>query len=83
MAEEELLYKIEQIARREGKSKATIIREALEEYITAVEAENPIANPLLGLIGIAEEDAVEMDLSDGQDEEILREEWVKHLERHS
>jgi metal-responsive CopG/Arc/MetJ family transcriptional regulator len=82
MAEEELLYKIERIALEKGKSKAAVIREALAEYVAEVEADEPFENPLLGLIGLAGEDAVETDMSDGKDEEFLREEWVKHLERY-
>jgi hypothetical protein len=82
MAEEELLYKIERISLEKGKSKAAVIREALAEYEAEVEADEPCENPLLGLIGLAGEDAVETDMSDGKDEEFLREEWVKHLERY-
>ncbi|MCA9964053.1 MAG: CopG family transcriptional regulator [Anaerolineales bacterium] len=80
MAEEELLYKIDQIARRQGKSKAAVIREALVEYVTVTEAEEPFVNPLLGLIGLAGDEGEEMDLSDGKDEAILREEWNKRYE---
>ncbi|GIK58593.1 MAG: ribbon-helix-helix protein, CopG family [Chloroflexi bacterium] len=83
MAEEELLYKIEWIAREQGKSKAEIIREALVMYVTDVETQNPPQNPLLSLIGLAGDEGEEMDLSDGKDEEILREEWNKQYEeRH-
>lgn len=82
MADEETLEKIERIANRQGKSKAAVIREALAEYIVEVEKEEPFENPLLGLIGLAGDDAVEMDFSDGKDEEYLKEEWVKHLERY-
>jgi metal-responsive CopG/Arc/MetJ family transcriptional regulator len=82
MAEEELLYKIERIAVRKGTSKAAVIREALLEYVAEEEATEPFENPLLGLIGLAGDDAVEMDLSNGKDEEFLREEWVKHIERY-
>lgn len=82
MAEEELLYKIEKIARRAGKSKAAIIREALVDYVTEEETKAPFENPLLRLIGLAGEDAVAMDLSNGKDEEMLREDWIKHLERY-
>ncbi|MFW5943256.1 MAG: ribbon-helix-helix protein, CopG family [Chloroflexota bacterium] len=71
MAEEELLYKIEQIARESGRSKADVIREALADYVTRVEEESPPEHPLLGLIGVAGEDAVAMDLSGGRDEELL------------
>ena len=71
MAEEELLYKIERIAREKGKSKAEVIREALVMYVTNVETQNPPENPLLRLIGLAGEDAVAMDISDGKDEEFI------------
>jgi metal-responsive CopG/Arc/MetJ family transcriptional regulator len=84
MAEEELLYKIERIAREQGKSKAEVIREALFMYVTDVEMQSPPENPLLSLIGLAGDEGEEMDLSDGKDEEILREEWNKQYEeRHS
>lgn len=82
MADEEMLEKLERIANRQGKSKAAVIREALAEYIVEVEKEEPFENPLLGLIGIADFDAGETDFSDGKDEEYLKEEWVKHLERY-
>lgn len=71
MAEEELLYKIEQIAQRKGVSKAAVIREALMEYVVEEETSEPFENPLLALIGLAGEDAVEMDLANGKDEEML------------
>lgn len=82
MADAETLEKIERIARREGRSKAAVIREALAEYTVEAEAKEPFKNPLLSIIGLAGDHAVEMDLSDGKDEEILREEWVKDLERY-
>lgn len=72
MAEEEILYKIERIAREQGKSKAEIIREALVMYITDVETESPPENPLLRLIGLAGDAAVPTDFSDGKDEEYIR-----------
>ncbi len=84
MAGEEILYKIERIARKQGKSKAEVIREALVMYVTDVETQSPPENPLLSLIGLAGDEGEEMDLSDGKDEEILREEWNKRYEeRHS
>jgi metal-responsive CopG/Arc/MetJ family transcriptional regulator len=84
MAEEELLYKIERVAREQGKSKAEVIREALIMYVTDAETQSPPENPLLSLIGLAGDEGEEMDLSDGKDEEILREEWNKQYEeRHS
>ncbi len=73
MAEEELLYKIEWIAREQGKSKAEVIREALVLYVTDVETQNPPQNPLLSLIGLAGDEGEETDLSDGKDEEYIRE----------
>jgi metal-responsive CopG/Arc/MetJ family transcriptional regulator len=82
MADAEMLEKIERIALRQGRSKAAVIREALAEYIVEVETAEPFVNPLMGIIGIADVDASEMDMSDGKDEEYLKEEWVKHLERY-
>jgi metal-responsive CopG/Arc/MetJ family transcriptional regulator len=73
MAEEELLYKIEQIARREGKSKAAVIREALTEYVIEDEGQHASENPLLRLIGLAGDSGVTTDFSDGKDEEYIRE----------
>jgi hypothetical protein len=40
-------------------------------YVTDVETQSPLENPLLRLIGLAGEDAVEMDISDGKDEEFI------------
>lgn len=82
MADEQLLHKIKQIARRRKKSKAEIIREALTEYVAEAEAEEPFTNPLLGLIGLAGKDAPAMDLSDGKDEALLYGEWVTDDESH-
>jgi metal-responsive CopG/Arc/MetJ family transcriptional regulator len=82
MAEEELLYKIEQIARESGRSKADVIREALGDYVAKVEDASPPADPLLGLIGLAGDDAVTMDLSGGKDEELLWVEQDYRLGRH-
>jgi metal-responsive CopG/Arc/MetJ family transcriptional regulator len=81
MADEETLQKLDRIAQRKGTSKAAVIREALAEYITEQETAEPFDNPLLALIGLAGDDAVDMDLSDGQDEQYLREKWVNHLDR--
>lgn len=71
MAEEDLLYKIEQIARQEGKSKAAVIREALATYVAKVEAEQPIDDPLSQLIGLAGDAAVPTDVANGQDEAYI------------
>jgi len=73
MANEELLYKIEQIARREKKSKAAVIREALLEYVAVAENQQPTEDPLLRLIGLAGDAGVKTDFSDGKDEEYIRE----------
>lgn len=73
MAEEELLHKIEQIARREGKSKAAVIREALLTYVVAAETEQPTEDPLLRLIGLAGETAVPTDVAQGKDETFILE----------
>lgn len=82
MAEEETLYKIDRIAKETGKSKGEIIREALTMYIVEAETKNPPKNPLLGMIGLAGGDAKEMDLSNGNDEQLLDELWnKKHEER--
>lgn len=71
MAEENLLYKIEQIARESGRSKAEVIREALADYVAKIEQDAPPKHPLLTLIGLAADDATPMDLADGQDEQLL------------
>ena len=68
MADEELLYKIDLIARREGKSKAAVIREALVAYGTTPAEEQPVKDPLLRLIGLAGETAVPTNMANGQDE---------------
>jgi predicted DNA-binding protein len=68
MAEEEMLYKIELLARREGKSKAAVIREALVAYVTAAEETQPTDDPLLRLIGLAGETAVSTNMANGRDE---------------
>jgi metal-responsive CopG/Arc/MetJ family transcriptional regulator len=89
MADEELLYKIGRIAQRKGVSKAAIIREALVEYVAEELAEGQLENPLSGLIGIAEIEGEELseidprffDLSDGKDEELLRESYNADYER--
>ena len=73
MAEEELLYKIERIARDSGQPKAKVIREALAEYIVRFEVAHPPENPLLSIVGIAGFDAPPTDVADGRDEEMLRE----------
>jgi len=71
MIEEEVLYDLKQIAQDQGKSTSSIIREALAVYITEQHEEAPPENPLLSIIGLgaSEED---FDLSNGKDEEILK-----------
>ncbi len=72
MADEELLYKVDRIAREQGQSKAEVIREALVEYVAKVEAANPPVNPILSIVGIAGQDSPPTDMSNGKDEELLR-----------
>jgi hypothetical protein len=71
MIEEELLYDLKQIAQAQDRSTASVIREALAEYVSEQRLEAEEENPLLRLVGLADK-AVPMDLSDGKDEEILR-----------
>ena len=47
MADETLLYKIEQIARESGRSEADVIREALADYVEKVEEESPMLRWIL------------------------------------
>ena len=78
MADEELLYRIEHIARYRGQTKARIIRDALEAYVAKAEAEVPQVNPLLDLVDLAGADAVPMDLANGREEEIIRQSIHPH-----
>lgn len=71
MVEEDLLYDLQQIAQRQGESTSSVIREALASYVTRKHELAPPPNPLLGLIGLGSSAAV-MDLSDGGDEQLLR-----------
>jgi len=77
MADAELLARIERLARMKGQSKAQVIREAMAHYLVEAEGQLSATNPLLSLIGLAGDEAVAMDLSDGQDEEILTVEWTE------
>lgn len=47
-----------------------------------LENESPPEHPLLALVGLAEGDAVPMDLSDGKDEELLWADEDTHLEKY-
>ncbi len=71
MVEEDLLYDLQQIAQRQGESTSSVIREALASYVTRQHELAPPPNPLLALIGLGSSAAV-MDLSDGGDEQLLR-----------
>lgn len=71
MIEEEVLYDLKQIAQQQGKSTSNIIREALAAYVVEQHEEVPPENPLLALAGIGYSEEM-IDLSDGKDEEILR-----------
>ncbi len=72
MVDETLIYEIKQIADQKNKSTASVIREALALYVTEQHQAAPPENPLLGLIGLGASD-VPTDVSNGQDEEMLRE----------
>jgi predicted transcriptional regulator len=87
MVEEDLLYKLQQIAHRQERSTASVIREALVDYVTTQHAAAPPRNPLLALASLGESETP-TDVSDGQDEEILRREidplsgWSVANDRH-
>ncbi len=72
MVEEDLLYELKQIAQSQNKSTSNIIREALAAYVTEQHQAAPPENPLLSIIGLGSSEEI-MDLSDGKDEELLRE----------
>lgn len=71
MVEETLLYDLQRIARTQKKTSSAVIREALEAYVADQHEKSPPANPLLALIGLFDE-GEPTDVSDGGDEEILR-----------
>ncbi len=71
MVEEELLYDLQAIARKQGDSMSSVIREALATYVVEKQAMAPDENPLLGLIGLGSS-AGDMNLADGADEEMLK-----------
>ncbi len=70
MVDEELLYDLQAIARRQGESMSSVIREALATYVVERQAMAPAENPLLGLIGLGSS-AEAMNLADGADEALL------------
>ena len=72
MIEEDVLYKIKQIAQQENQSASSIIREALATYVVERHKVAPPENPLLSIIGLGASDET-MDLSDGGDEALLKE----------
>ncbi|NOX61908.1 MAG: ribbon-helix-helix protein, CopG family [Chloroflexi bacterium] len=79
LLEDELLDNLRRIAQERHSSTASVIREAISEYVAEWrrEPEPPRENPLLGLIKLSEtvgDKAVPMDLADGKDEEILKRE---------
>lgn len=73
MVEEDLLYELKQIAQRQEKSTSSVIREALAVYVTEQHKTMPPEHPLLVLAGIGASEEV-LDMSNGKDEEILRQE---------
>lgn len=72
LADEDLLYRLDKLAKRQKTTKSQLIREALETYVEQQETESPPANPLLKLTNLAGDRAVPMDLGDGKDEELIR-----------
>ncbi len=72
MVEEDLLYELKQIAQRQNKSTSSVMREALAVYVAEQHKAAPPENPLLSIIGLGSSEEI-MDLSDGKDEELLRE----------
>lgn len=70
MVDEELLYDLQEIARRQGESTSSVIREALASYVVEQRAMAPAENPLLGLIGLGNS-AEAINLADGADEALL------------
>ena len=73
MIEEDILYDLKKIAQQQDKSTSSIIREALAAYVVEQHAEAPPENPLLSIIALGASEEI-IDLSDGKDEEILRNE---------
>jgi metal-responsive CopG/Arc/MetJ family transcriptional regulator len=73
MIDEEVLYDLKQIAQQQGKSTSSVIREALSAYVVKQHEEAPPENPLLSIIALGSSEE-EIDLSNGKDEEILRNE---------
>ncbi len=71
MVEEEMLYDLQKIARAKEQSMASVLREALAEYIVEQQKALPPENPLLDLIGIGAT-ATTTDVAEGGDEAMLR-----------
>ena len=72
MVEEELLFDLQQLAKQQNKSTASVIREALSIYVVEQQEESPIENPLLGLAGLGASETM-TDVADGGDEAMLAE----------
>jgi predicted transcriptional regulator len=70
MADEDVLYALKRIARRQRKSVATVIRDALETYVVQDEARGAEENPLLALIALGDS-KLPVELADGGDEALL------------
>jgi len=71
MIDEELLYDLQQIARRQEQPASAVIREALAAYVAEQRSRAENDNPLLAIAGLGES-AEPMDLADGGDEALLR-----------
>lgn len=86
-ADEAVLDKIDEIALKQGKSKASIIREALEDYVTNHQTEStPVEewpqNPMLGILALAQtHEGFASDVANGGDEAMLREILNEKYER--
>lgn len=73
MIEEDLLYEIKLIAKQQERSTSSVMREALAAYVTEQHTLAPTVSPLMMLIGLGESKEP-MNLANGGDEEILRNE---------
>jgi len=71
MIDEELLYDLQQIARRQEQPASSVIREALAAYVAEQRRRAADHNPLLAFAGLGES-AEPMDLAEGGDERLLR-----------
>ena len=71
MADENMLYELEHLAKMKAKPFAAIVREALAIYIANQKQVGPLPNPLLALAGLGSSEQVS-DMANGGDEILLR-----------